>query len=1248
MKKRVFASIVAAILLIVGIAIAADLQPIAVTFIGRWQPTDDPVLIDEHGLQDIQNLRKSGKHFKGISGHSVINAPSLSATPYFLNGFHFVKSTPAESHVIVLASASTSTPTASYLFQNTTAIPSAGLFSATTLHTDAAGGIGTGRFSMAPGGAMVYCNGPETLIWNGDEMLPAAFITATAGLSGTESVLTNPNDYTSQVRNTRTTADQVAMIGGGIDDYTKLLLHGNGTDGSTTITDSASGGKTVTAVGNAQIDTAQYKFSTGAILFDGTGDYVTTADHADWNFADGNFCVEFWARFNALPSDGQAMVIYSQRSDVSNMALFELVNLNSTYAFRLTLKTAGASAYPINDVGWATPAINTWYHIALIRGWGGSANSWTVCVDGTSLGATTLATTYPDVTAALNIGAGSTEVMSIYPPAISATYILSTSSAAAGYEAYRTADPSESLTGNAINNQWVASSPSNQRYHLDLGIGTIVSRFYYENSHKSGTETNRGAKDFTLWGSDSSVSFSDTTYADDSGWTQLTTSASSLEAHSAADASDPKYITVSNSTAYRYYGFKISTNLGGSELGIRRIEMNPVTNVGFNGWMDEIRISKGIARWTANFTPVAIAYRTASNYFFIGSTRPLQGVKLYVADANISTSTMTVREWNGTTWSALSATDNTASGGIALAQTGTVTFPSTVDSAKQRYIHGYALYWYQFNIDAGQATIYYVTGDAPMQAISNVWDGSAAYVTKATVYSGTAYEDYTDNVNDQAPSTTMVLSSLSTSGYVLIGFTQAMQALTITFDAGKENSTGSTTMSGYYWNGQEWTALPALTDGTASGTTSLAKNGTVSWQTPGAGVEFPTAIGDETPLFYYKLSFAAAPDAETEIGEVRGVTAPNPIATYKFSETYQNHLFLFNEYNGLKNKAIYSMEAAPDIFNGAYTGTFYFGDDTDIIAAANVYNVFGNSAYDQLIVGKRSEIYRLSGDYPSAWTNKRISSTVGCAAPLSMVSAVAHGLTEDDNPKNVVIWQGDDGFYMTDGATVTPISEDIKVYFDENDSRCIPTTRLTKTVAWYDPSIPAYKALISSGSTATYHNVELEYSLKHREWTKIVRADASGADPLQCGFRVYDTTGIGYTYGGNTKGFLYRLEYGATFNGTAIEQMLHTKDMILDTEVPLFRKSTIKHLRTALKKKTNGGTVTVAHYGDKVLTVDGTSNQAVPDAINMATAHYNTQSCNLGPFLYHSFKFTLSGSTVADGMELIGLGIWSEPYTALR
>lgn len=84
----------------------------------------------------------------------------------------------------------------------------------------------------------------------------------------------------------------------GNDSFTKVLLHCNGTDGSTTFTDSNAGGSahTWTASGNAQIDTAQSQFGGASGLFDGTGDWISTPDHADFTLGSGNFVIDCWVR----------------------------------------------------------------------------------------------------------------------------------------------------------------------------------------------------------------------------------------------------------------------------------------------------------------------------------------------------------------------------------------------------------------------------------------------------------------------------------------------------------------------------------------------------------------------------------------------------------------------------------------------------------------------------------------------------------------------------------------------------------------------------------------------------------------------------------------------------------------------------------------------------------------------------------------------------------------------------------------
>jgi hypothetical protein len=84
-----------------------------------------------------------------------------------------------------------------------------------------------------------------------------------------------------------------------------LLLHGDGTNGSTTIIDSSPSPKTVTAVGDAQISTAQSKFGGASIAFDGVGDQLNIGGLSAWSRFTGpsvTGTIEFWLYLNALPS----------------------------------------------------------------------------------------------------------------------------------------------------------------------------------------------------------------------------------------------------------------------------------------------------------------------------------------------------------------------------------------------------------------------------------------------------------------------------------------------------------------------------------------------------------------------------------------------------------------------------------------------------------------------------------------------------------------------------------------------------------------------------------------------------------------------------------------------------------------------------------------------------------------------------------------------------------------------------------
>ncbi len=136
-----------------------------------------------------------------------------------------------------------------------------------------------------------------------------------------------------------------------------LLLHGDGSNASTTITDSSLTQKTVTVAGNAQISTSQSKFGGSSMYFDGNGDNLSIAASADLSPGTQSFTYEFWYRTPSF-ADGTQQALMSYGTD-QTFFVFARNGAGSFYDIHTRINTV---EYDSSALSWA---IDTWYHIAM-------------------------------------------------------------------------------------------------------------------------------------------------------------------------------------------------------------------------------------------------------------------------------------------------------------------------------------------------------------------------------------------------------------------------------------------------------------------------------------------------------------------------------------------------------------------------------------------------------------------------------------------------------------------------------------------------------------------------------------------------------------------------------------------------------------------------------------------------------------------------------------------------------------------
>ena len=596
---------------------------------------------------------------------------------------------------------------------------------------------------------------------------------------------------------------------------------------------------------------------------------------------------------------------------------------------------------------------------------------------------------------------------------------------------------------------------------------------------------------------------------------------------------------------------------------------------------------------------------------------------------------------------ALSDGTATVGGTKTLGQSGLISFGTTTATAKPRMYNGLVGYLYRFTftgISSG-VTVSHATVAAPMQPIVDLWDGVDRVCMAFYAYKNSTYNDYTLNVfeneyDSNDASSFVELDSLATgTNRLYFASYERLMGINIGVIGGHVNTTAATAMTiKYSSDGTSFVTVGTIDDGTSVGGVSLGQSGTVTWNPPSAASEFMSKISKVTPRYHYEISFSQTLSADVQIFYVSGIPVQRTFGQYKFPLMAQDMLFLCCDMTGKKNSAIHSEYQTAQIFNGDNAGEIEFGETGELTCGASLYNLYGYNLYNLIIFFKHNEMWKLSGNFPD-WQRHLVSETVGCPAPLTLKTIGLPGDVPQGLSRNVIVWQGSQGVYVSDGRAALPIHGDIECYFDEKRAECINPSLIGSSWAQIDMRKMEYHLHVASGSAAAAPDTELVFDLKRWRWYKV---DRGAGKRLVCGASVSDTEGNYYNYGFIDTGYALRLENGTDFDGNDMVFTLETGDIVLN-ENDFTMETRVERLQlVTVANQVSLNDITYTHYVDTETT--GTDYTLNPRAVNKRVANI-VKPINSKVGVFHSGLFVMTTDNEVTGFEPLALAyLYSVQY----
>ena len=407
-----------------------------------------------------------------------------------------------------------------------------------------------------------------------------------------------------------------------------LLLKMDGANNSTTFTDSSLTPKAVFANGDAKISTAQSKFGGASGVFDGTGDYIKTPSNAAFAFETGDFTVETWVRFTSLGS--YQSVVTTRTGAVSVTTAWSLGATSTGAVYLYTNGFVAASATGLVTTG-------TWYHLAVAR----SGTTARLFLDGTLVATGSNSQSFTDQVLAVGANGDGSEAVNGYIDDLRITkgvarYTANFLPPTIAHPVWSETDASFSsvsllLNGNGANASTVIADRSSNGLTLvpngNAQISTTQNRFGGSSLYFDGTGDFLSVAassalvfdaDFTIegWIFCSSVTSNKGIFASSGERFGLIRISNYLYWLGSTDISGSS-ITFAANTWIHVAACRSGTTLrlfaNGQLAGSGTSTQTPASNtwyVGsnqsneqFDGYIDDLRITKGVARYTTAFTP---------------------------------------------------------------------------------------------------------------------------------------------------------------------------------------------------------------------------------------------------------------------------------------------------------------------------------------------------------------------------------------------------------------------------------------------------------------------------------------------------------------------------------------------------------------------------------------------------------------------------------------------------------------------